>query len=300
MAGQIRVVGIHQPGPVNLVRAFIFAHQRHAAGFAPEHLREAVFQLDNLDGPGGERGGEHHYAVTIIDLLRRIAAVQRLHPHDGGRRTGRAPVMLARLHRHAAGADILGGPHDIHARHFRILIPHLHAAREILNRCLIRIRRMHPFDQHIAAVRRHIEPGKNGFTADAHAVLVARVHQRQLRGQIIIEELFIMVVLDEVRKGEHRGLLRTRFLHHRSGGSARRCGQLAARGGHREAHQVSTVRQPLERAPHCGVQLHASHLANLPCAGVTHPQADLRAVVLHERKLPTVRRPHRQAESPRA
>ena len=219
--GDVGIIRIHQPSAMPVAAAFVLAHQRHVAGFAPVNFRKPMVELCHHLGPTIERRFKHHHAIAKPHLALRIAAIESLHPHDRNGRTDRPPVMPARLHGHAAGAHILGGGPDVHALHLTVRIPHLNAAREKLDRRLVRIRRMHALHQNVPAIGRHIIARENRRPPQRLAAGGARIDQRELRGQIIIKEIFVVFILEQIWIRQHRRFAWAGFLHHRPNGRTR-------------------------------------------------------------------------------
>ena len=232
-----------------------------------------------------------HHAITIRHALFGITAVEGFDPDQRGGR-GRTPVGVARADDHAADGHLLGQrqPADFEFEP-SLKIERLDLAREKRRGNVQRIRSANAFDQNVLAIGGRIAGTKQAGFADKLRISGARVHQRELRGGVVVEQVFVERIREQILKRPRRRDLARGLLHARPGGHARTFGGFAAPGDERLAQQVGGIGHPLKTRPEDGVQRHIPQPVKHTRCRVTQPQFHTVRLVAGHGEQASVRRP---------
>ena len=233
---------------------------------------QAMLHLEGLAGLAGEGRVPHQNAVAMRHLFFGIAAVQGFGPEQAGTVVG-TPEKVAGSDRDAVYR------HAIFKRKARDLafeiayaIPNFHffwKGRVIVQ---IRIRPMNAGCQHMRAIGRHGNRGVKRRPPIGRYLAAGDINIGELRGAVIVEQIFVVRVFESVRIGPDAGSATFALLNFRP----LRRGRTLRRGpaiGRNHAHQQRlSVRHPGNGRTQNRIEFDAIDTASFGCRGGRHPE----------------------------
>ena len=167
--------------------AAVIVAQQADSLFSPGKVAEALLQSGQLLWLVLERRYQHHQMVVVRHLGPRIAIIQGFGPNQR-RWLGRQPFVITRSCGYAFNRDVFfrrqAGERVFHLAG---AVPHFDVLGETIGRQQVRVRAMNPAHENMGAIGRRFHVGNNGRFANGADAAGVRLHQRELRGCIVVE-----------------------------------------------------------------------------------------------------------------
>src|SRR5258707_5542260 len=230
------------------------------------------------------------------DLGLGISVVERLHPLESGQ-LSRDPPYTAWTSGNALNRDVF---FQRQACDFVLqlpgAVPDFHFFGEALVGKQIRVRTVKLGRENVLAVRREIDRDENRRLANGGCAAIGSVDQQQLRGCVVVKEIFVMRVLQKVFERGCRSLLAVALLNDGTVWNFAFDRRIAALGGYGLHQKSVSVGHPLQRVADDRADFHARNAVRGCGSRLADPEFNSILRSIGEGEALAVRRPLESAD----